>query len=365
MYARSRLKQVVAVALAGVALVLVGCTSLVPGIADLGLSLKKGKPFVLAAVEGRYGWGFASHPYMCGTGAYVRVEFNLSGDGGVGDPPPDLQGLSPAVSLDGGANWIFGQNAITSTADRVCWGAILPDGRYLPPPPFRDVSGLTYGSVSSPGLVLDDGRIVFASYGYRDGEEKATTVLLASTNEGASYFLASVIADVKLVPWTGDLRDARSEGPCEPALVHLGGQELLCIMRTGTQTDPSGRGGSRPMLQARSLDGGKTWKYHQMLIGGVMPKLRLLSNGVLVLATGRPGNSLYFSTDGGRSWPREVSISGPSYATSGYCDLQEVTPGRLLVAYDLLSSPIDRFWLWEPKLFNGIMGVYIDVRRRF
>ena len=66
-----------------------------------------------------------------------------------------------------------------------------------------------------------------------------------------------------------------STGCSEPDLAVLPNGDLLCIMRTGSDT---------PMYQARSRDGGRTWsKPFSTGWPGVKPRLRVLSNGVLGL----------------------------------------------------------------------------------
>lgn len=59
-----------------------------------------------------------------------------------------------------------------------------------------------------------------------------------------------------------------------------------------------------------------------------------------------------------------LCLCGVSYAdaqTSGYIDVCEVAPGRLLVVYDVHNTPSSKIWLWEPKEHNGVYGMYVDV----
>lgn len=69
------------------------------------------------------------------------------------------------------------------------------------------------------------------------------------------------------------------EGFCEPYMVVLANDDILCMMRTGSRST---------MYQSRSTDGGQTWS-DPVSIGwpGVKPALRLLSNGVLACSSGR------------------------------------------------------------------------------
>ena len=181
--------------------------------------------------------------------------------------------------------------------------------------------------------------------------------MLRSSDRGHTFAI-STIATHADAPWG-------VEGANEPALVLLPDGELLCVMRTGGPGYGGRNGFSYPLLEARSRDGGKTWKHRKMSISGVMPKLLLMSNGVLALATGRSGNALYFSLDGGRTWPSQIDLTPADVQTSGYCDVVEVSPGRLLAVYDMYDTDPKGIWLWEPKEVNGVFGVFVDVRRRF
>lgn len=213
-------------------------------------------------------------------------------------------------------------------------------------------------NVEGEAVMLDDGTLLVAGYGRVATSGPMITCLLRSEDRGRSFNYHATVATKIHAPWGG-------EGAVEPALARAANGDLVCIMRTGSKIDLNGRGTSTKMLQAISKDGGLTWKTERMLINGVMPKLRLLSNGWLVLATGRPGNRLYISTDNGRSWGAEITISSPQEGTTGYSDVLEVEPGRLLVVWDLIHSPTSRVWLWEPKRVNAIMGMFIDVSKRF
>jgi hypothetical protein len=219
-----------------------------------------------------------------------------------------------------------------------------------------EVLGLT---IENAAVVGADGALYVAAYGRPSAKHRASSLLFKSRDAGRNYYFVSVIAEPADASWGAD-------GPCEPALMAVE-DGLICVMRTGTgQIDRTGKGGiANQLLFARSQDGGLTWEHHKMSQKGVMPKLLRLSNGVIALLTGRPGNALYFSTDEGRSWGREVTISAPGMPTTGYADMLEVEPGRLLVVYDMINAPLKRFWLWEPERVNALLGVYVDVSYRF
>jgi hypothetical protein len=111
----------------------------------------------------------------------------------------------------------------------------------------------------------------------------------------------------------------------EPAVVRLSDSEWLAVTRPDVHMSN--------LLQHRSLDGGKTWKFERTLEeGSVMPDLALMSNGVLACSYGRPVSSLMFSLDGGRTWRDHRVIS--DRANFNYTAIREISPGRLLYMHD-------------------------------
>jgi hypothetical protein len=116
---------------------------------------------------------------------------------------------------------------------------------------------------------------------------------------------------------------------------------------------------------ATSEDNGHGWRYKRMSLPGVMPTVVQLENEVLAATFGRPGNNLIFSLDGGRSWGHELTITPPDIKSSGYLDVMEVSPNRLLVVYDAYDTTTEKVWLWEPpEPVNALWGMFIEVRRR-
>jgi hypothetical protein len=130
----------------------------------------------------------------------------------------------------------------------------------------------------------------------------------------------------------------------EPAVVRLSDSEWLAVTR------PDGHMSN--LLQHRSLDGGKTWKFERTLEeGSVMPDLVLMSNGVLACSYGRPVSNLMFSLDGGRTWRDHRVIS--DRANFNYTTIREISPGRLLYMHD---GQI-------PGTLARINSLYIDVEK--
>ncbi len=111
----------------------------------------------------------------------------------------------------------------------------------------------------------------------------------------------------------------------EPAVVRLSDSEWLAVTRPDAHMSN--------LLQHRSFDGGKTWKFERTLEeGSVMPDLVLMSNGVLACSYGRPVSNLMFSLDGGRTWRDHRIIS--DRANFNYTAIREISPGRLLYMHD-------------------------------
>ena len=111
----------------------------------------------------------------------------------------------------------------------------------------------------------------------------------------------------------------------EPAVVRLSDTEWLAVTRPDAHMSN--------LLQHRSLDGGKTWRFERTLEeGSVMPDLVLMSNGVLACSYGRPVSNLMFSLDGGHTWSDHRVIS--DRANFNYTAIREISPGRLLYMHD-------------------------------
>jgi hypothetical protein len=119
-----------------------------------------------------------------------------------------------------------------------------------------------------------------------------------TTDDGMNWKIRGKIPyrpDLKVDP-NGNKR--LSSGYSEPAFEILPDGTFLCVMRT---TDGYG---ISPMYLSQSSDHGVTWSYPEAFTpSGVFPQLLQLENGVLVLASGRPGVQIRFSIDGkGKKW---------------------------------------------------------------
>lgn len=109
------------------------------------------------------------------------------------------------------------------------------------------------------------------------------------------------------IPYQIEGKDSESfvydggEGFAEPTFEILKDSTLFCVMRTGSES---------PMYKSFSNDMGQHWSVPEAFTpNGVMPNLLLLDNGVLVLASGRPGIQVRFNFDGdGGKWTEPIDL---------------------------------------------------------
>lgn len=129
---------------------------------------------------------------------------------------------------------------------------------------------------------------------------------------------------VGVIPFRKDgIADVRGSG-CyeEPAFEVLEDETFICVMRTGSKS---------PMYKTFSYDKGKTWTTPQPFTSnGVKPNLMLLKNGVLVLASGRPGVQIRFSLDGtGNEWTEPIDMV--PFMNNSFFDSQDVSCGYVSI----------------------------------
>lgn len=154
-----------------------------------------------------------------------------------------------------------------------------------------------------------------------------------STDEGHTWKIQGRIPyepDLKADP-NGNKRLAL--GFTEPGFEILSDGTFLCVLRT---TDGLG---DSPMYISRSTDMGVTWTRSEPFIrAGVLPRLLQLDNGVIVLASGRPGVQLRFCTDGkGEKWTDPFEMlpweKGKDAVSCGYTELLASGPDSFLLIY--------------------------------
>lgn len=146
------------------------------------------------------------------------------------------------------------------------------------------------------------------------------------------------------IPYQPDeRRDAQAkerDGFTEPAFTRLRDGSLYSVLRT---TDGNGVG---PMYATRSRDGGRTWDKPAVMAGnGVLPRLLRMENGMLVLASGRPGVQLRFSRSGlGDDWSDPVDLvpatsAKPDADSCGYTSLAALDRDTFLIVYSWFQKP--------------------------
>ncbi len=379
----------------GIALMLITACATIPGYIMTKLDIDKGDPFLIYKQNNVLNMGANSHIKTLVQLNTNRLVLSYQAGGESIMIPAVIPW--PAYSDDRGKTWQFGNplNLVTNREiKRKPWVVEMGEkpvkgfyGLYFSPARFSNSERVMYEySTSMPHHYLvsirseDDGLtwqdpetitvpipeeikfpvryICFASpavvtsndqmytvVGLLDhAKVKLITVLYRSDDRGRTLLPVSIVAEPKHSNF-----GPMPHGPGEPAMLALSDTEFIVIMRTGGRAGTAGisvNAEAEDMLIARSTDAGKTWKRKRMSIQGVMPRLLKMSNGVLVLGAGRPGNRIYFSVDGGESWGGTIELSNSyMYMTSGYLDMVEVEPGKLLVVYDSINAPLD--WRWK------------------
>ena len=222
------------------------------------------------------------------------------------------------------------------------------------------------------GVVIEGKRILTLGYGTFEGDREKhlkpgrhkdsyfgySLIAIESLDGGRNWRYLTTVTD--WTHWEDDpswVDRGRFEGPCEGSLVELADGSLLAVYRTGMFEQ-------NPIYKSISTDGGKTWSKPKPLPAfGVLPSIQKLSNGGLILATGRPGIWLWYSADGrGEIWEpidamshhnAVVEVDHPEWSiaptkafnrfhTTSNVRIREVAPGKLLLIYDRI--PMD----WQP-----------------
>ncbi len=185
--------------------------------------------------------------------------------------------------------------------------------------------------------IAADGSIITGIYpGFctndNGGVNPAGILFYRSTDSGHSWKIQGRIPyepDLKTDP-NGATRVAL--GFTEPAFQILSDGTYVCVMRT--TGGPNG-----PMYISRSTDLGVTWsKPETFTRAGVLPQLLQLKNGIIVLASGRPGVQLRFCMDGkGLKWTDPFEMlpweTEKETVSCGYTRLLATGSNKFLVVY--------------------------------
>ncbi|HEY8689117.1 MAG TPA: sialidase family protein [Chitinophagaceae bacterium] len=252
----------------------------------------------------------------------------VANKGGIGlyklsELPEILQGVYLNRLAKGGASWVTEHNVLDDPqAVRYTISGLFPLVWW------GDMHVAADGSIITgiyPGFYLNE----------KGGVDPSGVLFYRSTDEGHTWKLQGRIPyqpDLITDP-TGDKR--LSFGFTEPAFEILSDGTFLCVMRT-TDNFVS----NSPMYFSRSTDLGVKWTKPQTFTkAGVLPRLLQLDNGVIVLASGRPGVQLRFCTDNkGQGWtdPFEMlpfkNEKDPA-VSCGYTGLLATGPNSFLLIY--------------------------------
>ena len=235
--------------------------------------------------------------------------------------PEELQGVYLNRMVKGSNSWTIEHAELHDPL-----AIRYTDSGWFPVVWWGDMNLASDGSIIAgiyPGFYLNDNNKVPPS----------GVLFYRSTDNGHTWNIHGRIPyqpDLKTDP-NGNRRIAL--GYTEPASILLYNGTYLCVMRT---TDGLG---NSPMYLSHSDDMGVTWtKPSTFTRTGVLPKLLQLENGVIVLATGRPGMQLRFSIDGkGEKWTDPFEMlpfeNSKEHVSCGYPDIIPSGPDSFLLIY--------------------------------
>ena len=190
-------------------------------------------------------------------------------------------------------------------------------------------------------IQLKDGSLMAGTYPnyYLDTEGEvcpSPVSFFHSVDSGYTWNILGKIPYPDDVTRAKERRSILTEGFTEPAFAIIDDGTFLCVMRTGATS---------PMYISFSKDHGQTWSIAKPFTSnGVMPSLLKLNNGVLVLASGRPGVQLRFSFDGaGEEWTEPIDMlpymedykrtKDNGAATCGYASLLKADDDSFYMVY--------------------------------
>lgn len=154
------------------------------------------------------------------------------------------------------------------------------------------------------------------------------TWAIVSHDKGATWEFAGTIADCQTYP----IEDVNAEGYCEADIEEVSPGHLVCVLRT------QGHEVFSPMYVCHSYDYGKTWSAPKLFCDwGVLPKLKKMSDGTLVCASGHWHTMFIFSDDDGETWSEPFIIEPCDglwdKSATGYVSYWESRPGELTIIY--------------------------------
>ncbi len=202
-----------------------------------------------------------------------------------------------------------GLRVMFSSDEGVTWGTPVSMGT-----PFDLWAAVTDGIVE-----LDNGDLVVAVYGINAADTHQRAVLLASTDDGATWSTRGTIAG-----------DGGTRHYQEPGLVLLADGTLYSVIRSTAGGD---------YYYATSADDGATWSAVTLMFDASgSPHLLRLHNDWLLLTyrsttvTNDPP-AVRVSTDDGVTWTDEIAFSNTEGTVSWYHEAVEITDGIIGVIY--------------------------------
>eukprot|EP00040_Diaphanoeca_grandis_P002453 m.21716 g.21716 ORF g.21716 m.21716 type:complete len:356 (-) comp13512_c0_seq1:401-1468(-) len=347
------------------------------------------------------------------------LTMSLGGDG-IPCPPPGIkQNCSMSqISTDGGRTWVaptnwskYGSNEVVpvdddlgtflslgystevdyttnTTAKQTGWkGSLRKDGSGVDVESSVTITYTINASTTTtrwPNRLVHSGSVVKLKssaggghlttlYGhgsgvYRKWNERAAVYFVTSNDGGVNWRLISTI------PWRPAYGN-QSDGPGEPTTARLNDGRLMVVFRSDS---------TEYYYNAFSNDEGQSWSTPQVmpLAWSVKPRLRLLSNGIVILTGGRPGIFLWVSNDVGATWQRfsitekhNALVADPSLKyddevtkadgphvpranppeTSSYTGVAISSDGALIISYDRLANG----WSGPPGKWGNCDALFV------
>ncbi|WP_169540072.1 sialidase family protein [Niabella aurantiaca] len=215
-------------------------------------------------------------------------------------------------------------------------------------------------------IALKDGSLLMTLYGRMANTVGFSVQLVRSTDRGKTWSFYSTVAFNITEKLLG-------EGFCEPTLLLLPNNKMLCFIRSSgnypaslgssNNNDPTVKmpffySKTTPLFMSASNDMGKTWSNAAPVNDfGVWPDALVLQNGIIALSYGRPGNWLMFSNNNGVSWGPRLQFYNDIYPPDcgNYMSIAEIAPNILFVVYSR-TDPND-------NSRSEIVGTYFQVKK--
>ena len=239
----------------------------------------------------------------------------------VKDLPEELRGVYLKRLKKGESDWVIEKSVLEDPA-----AVRYADADLFPVVWWGDMHMAADGSIIAgiyPDFNLNkEGKVAPSGVGF-----------YRSTDEGLTWRLQGRIPYVPELEKDPLGNKRLALGFTEPGFEILADGTFICVMRT---TDGLG---TTPMYISRSSDMGKTWTPAKVFTNsGVLPRLLNLENGVTVLASGRPGVQIRFSTDSkAENWSDPFEMlpfsNEKDPVSCGYTELLATGPDTFLVIY--------------------------------